>query len=92
MLTKRFGPDHLRVLAEIRKLAYVHELSGNFEEASTLYKRLLTSYEQQFGQQHPAIASAALDYATMMRRAGRQEEAEELEARARQIYSQTKEK
>ncbi|MBI4003820.1 MAG: tetratricopeptide repeat protein [Candidatus Omnitrophica bacterium] len=90
ILTKRLGPDHLRVLMEIRGLAYVHELSGNLEEAGALYKRVLSSYERQLGQHHPLLASVMRDYAAILRKADRLEEAEELEAKSRQIYSQTR--
>ncbi len=58
---------------------------GKYAVAEPLYKRALAIWEKALGPEHPDVATALENYAALLRKAGRGEEAAKLEARAKAI-------
>ncbi len=54
-------------------------------EAEPLYKRSLAIWEKALGPDHPNVATSLENYVDLLRKMGRDEEAEKLEARAQAI-------
>ena len=55
--------------------------------AEPLYKRSLVVREKALGLDHPDVAQSLENYADLLRKTGRDDEAKELEARAKAIRS-----
>lgn len=58
---------------------------GRYEEAEPMLRRSLAIRERVMGADHPAVAEPLLKLAELLRRTGRDAEAEPLERRARRI-------
>ncbi len=53
--------------------------------AEPLYRRSLAIWEKALGPEHPAVATSLENYAALLRKIGRADEATETEARAKVI-------
>ena len=58
---------------------------GKYAEAEPLYKRALAIREKALGPEHPLVAASLKNYAALVRKNGRGNEAAKLEARAKAI-------
>ncbi|MCG8458715.1 MAG: tetratricopeptide repeat protein, partial [Holophagales bacterium] len=61
-------------------LANIHRDRGSFDSAEELYRRALEIRRQALPLTHPELRSSIEEYAVLLRRTGRQAEAEALEA------------
>ncbi len=66
---------------------YLHE-QGRYAEAEPLFRKALSIYEQQLGENHPDVASSLNNLAELYRAQGRYAEAEPLFRKALSIYEQ----
>jgi len=62
-----------------------YDFQGRYAEAEPLLRRALAIMEKQIGPEHPTVARGLVDYAALLRELGREAEAAEMDARARQI-------
>ncbi len=69
----------------LTNLALLYHDLGNYAEAAPLYRRALAIYEKALGPEHPDVAQSLENYAALLRKTGRADEVEELEARAKAI-------
>ncbi len=65
--------------------AALYQAQGNYAEAEPLYQRSLAILEKALGAEHPNVATSLEKYAALLRKTGRDAEAEKLEARAKAI-------
>ena len=66
-------------------LAKLYEMQGKYGEAEPLQKRALSNFQRALGPEHPNVAASLENYAELLRKMGRDEEAEKMEARAKAI-------
>jgi tetratricopeptide (TPR) repeat protein len=71
----------------LNNLALLYKAQGMYVEAEPLYKRSLAIMEKAFGPDHPNVATVCENMAECYKKVGKEKEAEELEARAREIRS-----
>ncbi len=69
----------------LNNLAGLYETLGNYAEAAPLYRRSLAIWERALGPEHPDVAQNLKNYAALLRKTGRADEAAEMEARAQAI-------
>jgi hypothetical protein len=65
---------------------------GKHAEAEPLYKRALAIKDKALGPEHPDTAKVLVNYAGLMRKLNRKNEAAKLEARAKGIRKKTNRK
>ncbi len=82
---ERSAPPDLPVGVSIMALERVYEAQGRYAEAEPLIKRALAIWEEALGPEHPHVATALENYAALLRKTGRDNEAAKLEARAKAI-------
>ncbi len=59
-LEKQLGPEHPDTLVAVSKLALLHYLKRNFEDAANVYAEVLEKQERVLGEEHPdTIATVA---------------------------------
>ncbi len=58
---------------------------GKYADAEPLYKRALAIWEKALGPEHPHVATSLENYAALLRKTGRGNEAAKLKARAKAI-------
>jgi len=56
-----------------------------YEEAEPFFRRALAIWEKALGPEHPNVAQVLENYADLLRKTGREEEASGMEARAQAI-------
>ena len=69
----------------LHNLALLYNAQGNYAEAEPLLQRSLTILERALGPEHPDVAQSLENYAALLRKTGRADEAAEMEARAKAI-------
>ncbi len=79
-------PDTANSLNNVAKLCYS---LGRYSEAEPLYQRSLIMFEETLGKEHPILVATLENYAALLRKMNRADEAAKLEARARQIRLST---
>ena len=67
-------------------------MQRRYTEAEPLYKRALSIREKTLGKEHPETAVSMEDYSKLLRMMNREDEANKLEAQAKQIREKTKPK
>ena len=79
--------QHPDVAISLNNLAALYRAQhpGKYEQAEPLYQRALTISEKALGPEHPDVAKSLDNYADLLRKTGRNAEAESLEKRARAI-------
>lgn len=82
------GEDHIEVALNLHNLAALHSAKARWALAEPLYLRSLEIKEQVFGKDSPELVSILNNYALMLRRTKRDDEADQLEARAK-LLSET---
>ncbi len=63
----------------------LYEAQGRYAEAEPLFKRSLAIREKSLGREHPDVATSLENYADLLGKTGRSDEAAKLEARAKAI-------
>ena len=66
-------------------LANLYRDRGRYAEAEPFYKRALAIKEKALGPAHPHVATSLENYAALLHKTGRDDEAVKLEARAKAI-------
>ena len=80
-----YGFDFLQAALLLSKAGvYLYE-RAQYAEAEPLYRRSLDIYEKALGPEHLDTATVLVDYADLMRKLNRENEAAKLEARAKEI-------
>jgi tetratricopeptide (TPR) repeat protein len=80
------GRDHLDTAGDLQRLSSLYEEQGRYAEAEPLINRALAILEKEFGQNNPRRTLPALEnYATLLRKLGRTNEAVVIEAKAKEI-------
>ncbi len=82
---KVLGPEHPHVATSLNNLAALYDSQGQYPQAAPLYQRALAILEKSLGQEHPNFIACLRNYAVLLRNMNRDEEAEELEAQAREL-------
>ncbi len=82
---KALGPDHPDLATDLNNLALLYYAQGKLTDAEPLYKQAIAILEKALGPQHPNFASCLINYAALLRALHRDDEAAELENRARAI-------
>jgi len=86
---QRLGQDHPRTAFIYDSLARLYASQKRYEEAELLYNKTLTIYERTFGPEHPFVADSLEQYASVLRKLKKEQQANEAEKRARQIKANT---
>lgn len=86
-LRRALGPEHLRTVAVVQRLAGVEQKRGNYEQALALHQNALASLEKQLGQEHPRVAAAVESVALLLRWTGRYDESRRMFARAKRFWA-----
>ncbi len=69
----------------LKGLADLYKDQGKFEKAEPLYQQALSIWEKVLGLEYPEAAEVLDDYADLLRKMNREEEAALLETRAIEI-------
>ncbi len=69
----------------LNNLAVLYKAQGRYAEAEPLYQRALVIWEKAPGPEHPNVAQSLENYAALLRKTGRSDEATKMEARAKAI-------
>ncbi len=69
----------------VNNLALLYYLQGEYAKAEPLYRRSLAIWEKALGPAHPYVAASLENYASLLRKTGRADEAADMEARAKAI-------
>ncbi len=69
----------------LNNLAALYQAWGRYAEAEPHYRRALAIVEKALGPEHPAVATSLENYAGLLRKTGRTEEAAGMEDRAQAI-------
>jgi len=75
----------------LNELAAVYWSQGRLAEAEPLFQRSLRIFGQVLGEMHPNVATVLENYADLLQRLERNDEAEALEARAATIRERLEE-
>jgi hypothetical protein len=73
--------------ANVNKLAVIAFHRGAYGEAESLYSRALSIQSKAYPQGHPEFASTLSNYALMLKKTQRTQEAKQAEAQAKQMFS-----
>src|SRR6266571_4775331 len=79
------GLDHPDTAQSLYWLAYIYSRKGEYEQSEAFYQRTLKIYEKTLPPDHPNIAVTMDNYAGLLRKMNRIEEATTLEERAQAI-------
>jgi len=79
------GPDHPDTSHSLNNLAALYEAQGMYVEAESLYKRAIAIIEKALGYKHPDLLMVLTNYADLLRKMNRGDEAARLEARVAEI-------
>ena len=71
-------------------IANTYSNDGKYSDAERLFKESLSLSEKAVGAEHPDVASALEEYATLLRKQSRIPEADQMGLRAREIRTRTK--
>ena len=71
----------------MNNLAELYRVQAKYVEAEALYKRAMAVLEKALGPEHPHVANVLENMAKRCRNMGKEEEAEKLEARVKEIQS-----
>lgn len=82
------GPDAMPLTSPLEALGLSYEANKQFDEAERVYKRRLAIQEKQFGQNHPVLGGTLSHLLSVYRKAGRTEEARQVESRMKALQSQ----
>ncbi len=69
--------------------ALLYQAQGHYAKAEPLYQRSLAIWEKALGPEHPHVAASLENYAALLRQTARADEAERMEARAKEIRAKS---
>ena len=69
----------------LNNLAVLYQAQGKYADAEPLYKLALAIWEKALGPEHPHVATSLENYAALLRKTGRGNEAIRMKARAKAI-------
>ncbi len=69
----------------LNNLAELYRAQGRYAEAEPHYQRALAILEKVLGPEHPDVATSLENYAALLRETEREDQAKEMEARAKAI-------
>jgi tetratricopeptide (TPR) repeat protein len=81
------GRNHFNVAAVLTNLGTVHQDQHAFEKAEQDFKDAIMIFERAFGKDNPSMIAPMNHYATLLRQLNRSNEAQELEERAKRIWT-----
>jgi tetratricopeptide (TPR) repeat protein len=84
-LADKVRTDDVRELPMLSQLAIVYAKLGRDAGLELVYQQQINIYEKTFGPNHKAVLKPLEDYAQLLRKLKREEQAESLEARAKTI-------
>lgn len=88
---KAFGPEHLQTLPGLKDLAQYYQSIGYIDQAISLYRRIILIQDKHSGEIIEAVkAEQLVKYAVLLRLKNKTAEADDMEARARNIYAARK--
>ena len=82
---EKFGPGDQRLANTLNLVAAFHRSQANFEEAESLYSRLITVLERGMGSDNPSVANALDTLATLHQEEYRLSQEEEAQQQSLQI-------
>jgi tetratricopeptide (TPR) repeat protein len=82
---QNLGIEHPRTAFTYSNLARIYSAKSQFEEAELLYSKALTIRERALGLEHPSIRDMLEQFAILLRKMNKDQQAYELEERARKI-------
>jgi serine/threonine protein kinase/tetratricopeptide (TPR) repeat protein len=82
---KSQGSDHPDTATSLQGYAELLRDTGDHENSLSYFEQALRIREEKYGQDHPNVAETLELYAALLYKMGRKKEAEESEARAKQI-------
>ena len=83
---KALDPNHPNIANRLNNLAMLYHQQGKLADAEPLYKQAIDIFKKALGLQHPTLAVCLENYAGLLRAMHRDDEAEELDNRARAIW------
>ena len=83
------GPTHPAVSTSLSGLAELAIAQGKYAEAEPLFQQALEIREEKLGTDHPAVAVILEKYVDLLQKLSREDEAEEMAARAKDHPNQT---
>jgi tetratricopeptide (TPR) repeat protein len=86
---KALGPDHPDLATDLNNLALLYKQQGKLADAEPLCQQALVILENALGPQHPRLATCLKNYASLLRALHRDNEADQLDARAEAIRKPT---
>ncbi len=84
------GPNDLETANILNQLAYLYYHQGKLADSATFYQWAVSSTEGAVGNNDPLLAACLKDYAQVLKSLGKNEQAQELEARASKIGSSSR--
>jgi tetratricopeptide (TPR) repeat protein len=82
---RRSGPESEESVYQLDRLADIYLQQDRLAEAETIIERVVSGMRKTHGPNYPGIARRLESYALALRKAGRDEDASKVEARARRI-------
>lgn len=82
---KNLGVEDPRTAQSYYKLAQLYSAQGRYQEAEPLYLKAITTRAQTLGPNHTAIAAMLDQYAVLLHKMNKEEQARKIEERARKI-------
>ncbi|HKQ80486.1 MAG TPA: tetratricopeptide repeat protein, partial [Blastocatellia bacterium] len=70
-------------------LAKLYKVQGNYAEAESLFKKAMGIFKKRLDPDDPRLGTWLMDYADLLRKTKRVNEAEKLEVRAAKIRAKT---
>jgi tetratricopeptide (TPR) repeat protein len=86
---RNLGVEHPRTASTYNNLARLRTAQGLYEEAELLYLKALTIRERVLGSDHPTIPVMLEEYAMLLRKMKKEQQACELEKRVRKFGSKS---
>ncbi|MBK7837542.1 MAG: tetratricopeptide repeat protein [Candidatus Obscuribacter sp.] len=81
------SPDHPKVAESLNNLGWLYHQNGNHARAESLYKRAIEIWERALGPDHSFVAACLENYADLLRKTNRGNEAVSLDQRVKEIRS-----
>jgi tetratricopeptide (TPR) repeat protein len=79
------SPNHPDTSHSLNNLAAIYEAQGKYAEAEPLYKRANAIREKALGYKHPDLLKVLMNYADLLRKMSRGDEAARMDARVAEI-------
>lgn len=81
-----FGAEHINVSDTVYRMALMYKLQKKYLKSEPFFLRALSIREGILGPEHNEVGEILANYASLLRRMGRKDEAKKMEARAKAIH------